>query len=269
MEDELQKSAGHAAQVSALRAELAESKAALAAQASAFDKERAALQAELDAFTVAVTIVEEDGDEDGDDEDEDEDEEDGDEDQELDVKILLLGLDGVGKTTLLYKQKLAHLHPHIIPTIGFNVESLEHSLRPQKQYTVWDIGGDAKLRPLWRHYTQDIGAVVFVVKAADMHRVELAKEALMGIMEDFIGEKKKHVPLAVVLHSTGGDTTQVDDAQVVSGLGLEEGAECLAGRRVSPVLRAAAYEDDAPLDTVLDWIDQATCPKPTKGARAQ
>jgi hypothetical protein len=51
-----------AAQVSALRAELAESKAALAAQANAFDKERAALQAELDALkasTVSKSAMEE------------------------------------------------------------------------------------------------------------------------------------------------------------------------------------------------------------------
>ena len=53
-EMELQMSAGHAAQVSALRAELAESKAALVAQASAFDKERAAFQAELDALKAST-----------------------------------------------------------------------------------------------------------------------------------------------------------------------------------------------------------------------
>ena len=54
-----------------------------------------------------------------------------------------------GKTTVLYKIKLNEVVT-TIPTIGFNVETVQ----PVKglQFTVWDIGGQQKIRQLWRQY---------------------------------------------------------------------------------------------------------------------
>lgn len=67
------------------------------------------------------------------------------------ARILLLGLDAAGKTTILYKLKLNETVT-TIPTIGFNVEEVT----PVKNvtFTVWDVGGQEKIRPLWRHYYQ-------------------------------------------------------------------------------------------------------------------
>ena len=57
-----------------------------------------------------------------------------------------------GKTTILYKVKLNE-NVSTIPTIGFNVETVS----PTKgvTFTVWDIGGQDKIRPLWRYYFQN------------------------------------------------------------------------------------------------------------------
>jgi small GTP-binding protein len=65
-------------------------------------------------------------------------------------RILMLGLDAAGKTTLLYKLKLGEIQT-TIPTIGFNVETLEYK---NLKFTVWDVGGQTKIRHLWRHYYQ-------------------------------------------------------------------------------------------------------------------
>lgn len=67
------------------------------------------------------------------------------------ARILLLGLDAAGKTTILYKLKLNE-NVTTIPTIGFNVEEVN----PVKNvtFTMWDVGGQEKIRPLWRHYYQ-------------------------------------------------------------------------------------------------------------------
>jgi small GTP-binding protein len=56
-----------------------------------------------------------------------------------------------GKTTILYNVKLNE-NVTTVPTIGFNVETVE----PMKgiSFTVWDIGGQEKLRALWRVYFQ-------------------------------------------------------------------------------------------------------------------
>lgn len=62
----------------------------------------------------------------------------------------MVGLDGAGKTTILYKLKLGEV-VSTIPTIGFNVETVEHD---KISMTVWDVGGQAKIRALWRHYFQ-------------------------------------------------------------------------------------------------------------------
>ena len=67
------------------------------------------------------------------------------------ARILLLGLDAAGKTTILYKLKLNE-QVTTVPTIGFNVEEVS----PVKNvtFTMWDVGGQEKIRALWRHYYQ-------------------------------------------------------------------------------------------------------------------
>jgi len=72
-----------------------------------------------------------------------------------------------GKTTILYKLKLDKI-VKTIPTIGFNVETIT----PCKglTFTVWDVGGQTKLRRLWRHYYQDAGGKVLVDVCAGFTR---------------------------------------------------------------------------------------------------
>uniref|UniRef100_A0A3Q3D847 ADP ribosylation factor 5 n=1 Tax=Hippocampus comes TaxID=109280 RepID=A0A3Q3D847_HIPCM len=67
------------------------------------------------------------------------------------MRILMVGLDAAGKTTILYKLKLGEVVT-TIPTIGFNVETVEYK---NICFTVWDVGGQDKIRPLWRHYFQN------------------------------------------------------------------------------------------------------------------
>ena len=55
-------------------------------------------------------------------------------------RVLMLGLDAAGKTTILYKMKLGEVVT-TIPTIGFNVEILSYK---NVDFTVWDVGGRSK-----------------------------------------------------------------------------------------------------------------------------
>ena len=72
------------------------------------------------------------------------------------MRILMVGLDAAGKTTILYKLKLGEVVT-TIPTIGFNVETVEYK---NINFTVWDVGGQSKIRPLWRHYFLNTQAVI-------------------------------------------------------------------------------------------------------------
>jgi small GTP-binding protein len=58
----------------------------------------------------------------------------------------------IGKTTILYRLRLGEL-VETIPTIGFNVETI--SVSNGATFTVWDVGGQSRIRPLWRHYYQN------------------------------------------------------------------------------------------------------------------
>ena len=50
--------------------------------------------------------------------------------------------------------------------------------------TVWDIGGQDLLRKLWRHYYENVDAVIYIVDSNDRDRIELARQELMKVLED-------------------------------------------------------------------------------------
>ncbi|XP_059167418.1 uncharacterized protein LOC131949591 [Physella acuta] len=77
-------------------------------------------------------------------------------------------LDSAGKTTILYRLKLDDLVT-TIPTIGFNVESIQYK---DLHLTAWDIGSRDKIRPLFRHYYKGADAVVFVIDSHDPERLD-------------------------------------------------------------------------------------------------
>ena len=87
------------------------------------------------------------------------------------MRILMVGLDAAGKTTILYKLKLDEIVT-AIPTFGNNVETLEHK---NICFTVWDVGGQDKIRPLWRHYFQNTQGLIFVVDSNDRERIGEAR----------------------------------------------------------------------------------------------
>ncbi|XP_026169666.1 ADP-ribosylation factor-like protein 14 [Mastacembelus armatus] len=94
------------------------------------------------------------------------------------AQVLLLGLDNSGKSTLLYKLK-HNACVGTVPTIGFNVEMFDaRKNRKSIALTLWDIGGQRKMREHWKSFHQDAGAVVFVVDSSDRKRLDEARREL-------------------------------------------------------------------------------------------
>ena len=77
------------------------------------------------------------------------------------ARILVLGLDNSGKTTILKKLSEEDIS-HIMPTQGFNIKSLMHE---GFKLNVWDIGGQKSIRPYWRNYFDQTDALVYVLAA--------------------------------------------------------------------------------------------------------
>jgi len=94
--------------------------------------------------------------------------------------VVLLGLDNAGKTSLLYKLHLGEL-VHTIPTIGFNVERVEYK---NLNFTIWDVGGQDKLRPLWKHYYRGAHALIYVIDSNDELRIEESKFELESMLKE-------------------------------------------------------------------------------------
>ncbi|XP_034559428.1 ADP-ribosylation factor-like protein 14 [Notolabrus celidotus] len=109
--------------------------------------------------------------------------------------VLLLGLDNAGKSTLLYKLR-HNACVSTVPTVGFNVEMLEAKKnRKNIAVTLWDVGGQVKMREHWKSFHQDAAAVVFVVDSSDRARVEEARRELEGTLRS---EQLRGRPLILI-----------------------------------------------------------------------
>jgi len=95
-------------------------------------------------------------------------------------RLLMLGLDGGGKTKILYHLKLQELVT-TIPTMGFNVESVG-------PFDIWDVGGNERVRPIWRHYFMNTKYLIWVVDATDVDRMDTSRIELHGIFTNMDSE---------------------------------------------------------------------------------
>ncbi|XP_050978404.1 ADP-ribosylation factor 4-like [Labeo rohita] len=159
------------------------------------------------------------------------------------IKMLMVGLDAAGKTTVLYKLKLGEV-VSTIPTIGFNVETVEYK---NISFTVWDVGGQTKIRALWKYYYQYTEGLIFVVDSSDHDRIEMAAEELNAMLaEDAMRDtvllvlaNKQDLPKAMPvhelterlgLHALKGRQWFVQPTCAVQGSGLYEGLDWLANQ---------------------------------------
>eukprot|EP00002_Diphylleia_rotans_P027974 TRINITY_DN5631_c0_g1_i2.p1 TRINITY_DN5631_c0_g1~~TRINITY_DN5631_c0_g1_i2.p1 ORF type:complete len:125 (-),score=29.44 TRINITY_DN5631_c0_g1_i2:32-406(-) len=85
-------------------------------------------------------------------------------------RVVLLGLDASGKTSVLYGLKMGE-QVITIPTIGPNVESM---IVGNTEIQFWDVGGQERLRPLWKSYYDNIKGIIFVLDATDRNRINIA-----------------------------------------------------------------------------------------------
>ncbi|XP_022800474.1 ADP-ribosylation factor 1-like [Stylophora pistillata] len=157
------------------------------------------------------------------------------------MRILMVGLDAAGKTTILYKLKLGEIVT-TIPTIGFNVETVEYK---NISFTVWDVGGQDKIRPLWRHYFQNTQGLIFVVDSNDRERVGEAREELNRMLNEdelrdailLVFANKQDLPNAmnaaeitdkIGLHNLRNRMWYIQATCATSGDGLYEGLDWLS-----------------------------------------
>ncbi|ORY28015.1 putative ADP-ribosylation-like factor [Naematelia encephala] len=96
------------------------------------------------------------------------------------MRILFLGLDNAGKTTIL-KTLSGQSIQGVSPTLGFEIKTL---IRDGYTLNIWDVGGQKTLRPYWRNYFESTDAVVWVVDSSDHLRLRDCGAELRGLLNE-------------------------------------------------------------------------------------
>ena len=167
------------------------------------------------------------------------------------TRILLLGLDAAGKTSVLYKPKLDELVT-TIPTIGFNVEELNYK---NLSMTMWDVGGQDKIRRLWSHYYENSDAIVYVIDSNDRDRLSEARDELHKMLDE---DQLRNASLLVLCNKQDLPSAMSPSA-VSEGLGLR------ALRRDWYIQACSAVSGDGIFEG-LEWLSQTLKKKPARVA---
>ncbi|XP_054258695.1 ADP-ribosylation factor-like protein 2 isoform X2 [Macrosteles quadrilineatus] len=126
--------------------------------------------------------------------------------KEKEMRILMLGLDNAGKTTILKRINGEEIDT-ISPTLGFNIKTLEHK---GYQLNIWDVGGQKSLRSYWRNYFESTDGLIWVVDSADKRRLEDCKRELYTLLQE---EGKKSGSSKT---DEGGDTHLEDPTEFLN-----------------------------------------------------
>ncbi|CUM64356.1 uncharacterized protein PRCAT00001958001 [Priceomyces carsonii] len=157
------------------------------------------------------------------------------------MRILMLGLDNAGKTTILYKLKLGKTST-TVPTVGFNVETVKHK---NVSFAVWDCGGQERIRPLWRHYFTGTNALIYVIDSSDLDRLEESRKELMRVIND----KELANCLLIVLANKQDINGAIKPKEIIEKFQLNS----LSSSHTWSVIPAIAI-DGTGLVEALNWI---------------
>ncbi|KAH0785294.1 ARF/SAR superfamily [Histomonas meleagridis] len=156
-------------------------------------------------------------------------------------RILMLGIGAAGKTTILYRLKKNEV-VHTVATVGFTMETVHFG---DLEFCVWDLGGQDKIRPLWRHYFNGAQGVIFVVDSSDKTQFATAKQEFHQIVQSpqlkgcpiLIFANKQDIEGAVSVEklSEALDLQVIDQSRyhieascALTGLGLVDGMNWLS-----------------------------------------
>lgn len=158
------------------------------------------------------------------------------------MRILMLGLDNAGKTTIL-KSYCRESLTDIPPTVGFNIKTISHE---KYKVNIWDVGGQKSIRSFWRNYFDTTDGLVWVVDSSDRHRLEDCKAELFNILKE---ERLWGASLLILANKQ----------DVLGALAVDEIYEVLelakikSARRNCAVMGCSVY-DTTLVDKAIHWI---------------
>ena len=131
----------------------------------------------------------------------------------LTTKVLFLGIDAVGKTSLLYKLKLNE-NVQTLPTIGFNVENIEY--KDRKIY-MWDIGGGCKIKYLWAHYFENVYCLIFVIDVSAKDRINEYIESFQFLLDQH--KDHRNIPI-IIFNNKKNDKKEFEFEEILKKVNM-------------------------------------------------
>ena len=169
-------------------------------------------------------------------------------------RICILGLDSAGKSTILNLLLKKDIGTVTVPTEGFNAESLKYKGNDGRlELTLWDLGGQDKLRNMWKHYLVGSDGIIFVVDATDDARLELCGQELATCLQDESLAEARILVLANKQDQTGAKSEQ----QVADKMGLSEPdgrTFALLGKRPFHIFGTSAVKNSESVFIAVDWL---------------
>ena len=114
--------------------------------------------------------------------------------KEREVRLLMLGLDNAGKTTVVKKFNGEDIDL-IPPTLGFNIETLEYR---GFKLNIWDVGGQTSLRSYWRNYFEQTDGLIWVVDSADRARLHDCRAELEALLQQEVRTRRAATSAALL-----------------------------------------------------------------------
>ncbi|KAH6897164.1 ADP-ribosylation factor family-domain-containing protein [Thelonectria olida] len=133
--------------------------------------------------------------------------------KDKEMRILMLGLDNAGKTTIVKKIMGEDVNT-VSPTLGFIIKTIDYD---GYKLNIWDVGGQKTLRSYWRNYFEKTDALIWVVDATDRLRIEDCRDELQGLLQE---ERLAGASLLVFANKTDVEGCMTEQ-EILSALQLE------------------------------------------------
>ena len=159
------------------------------------------------------------------------------------AKILIVGLDNAGKSTLICRLQPDKYDEDVAATVGF---SQENFTKNNIDFTAFDMSGQGKYRDMWQRFYDQAEAIIFVVDASDQLRVRVAKNELDMLLEDQ-GLQQRDVPILFFAN-------KMDLGESMSVNAVSESLELFNINDRKWHIQACSAKTGKGVDAGMDWV---------------